>query len=329
MPTEKQFVLAPIKPKYGALSKQIMGIKFDVESENIFEPRNPVLESLSRPKLDYGHLFTYCFRRFGYPNGASDSYKEIAQWNLTTPHKDMVLIVRPSVLPEPHFNIFFAVPQELFWACTNWERADLDAWWKRKLDWAEKQGLPDWIPEVLESYQAASKHFSEATWRDIYLMHIVFHEPRKDDKPSPSIRERSAGQMKIDAMFTEFASKVAGYKEIEASPGFRKRPATLEDWAENDPLKPLAKAAIVALSDLSTPVRVRDSAINAFGVSEYEEGTVDEPASAGRAFGSMLNAAPVQTGELGRFAFDLGKGNFGDGLKKVLRLAKQAQRVKK
>lgn len=327
MSTEKKFALAPVKPKYGAPSSHIMGITFDVESENIFEPRNPVLESLPTPKIDYGHLFTYCFRRFGYPNGASDSYKDIAQWNLTTPHKDMVLIVRPSVLPEPHFNIFFAVPQELFWACMNWERAELDAWWKRKLDWAEKQGLPDWIPEFLADYQASM--FPKATWRDMYRGHIVFHEPRKDGEPGPSIRARSAERMKIDAMFTEFATKVAGYKDIEARPGFRKRPATLEDWDQNDPLKPLAKAAIVALSDLSTPVRIRDAAINAFGESEYLEGTVNETASAGRAFGTMLNQAPVQTGELGRFAFDLGKGNFKVGLKKVLRLAKQAQHAKK
>jgi hypothetical protein len=81
-------------------------------------------------------------------------------------------------------------------------------------------------------------------------------------------------------------------------------------------------AAIEALADLSTAVRVRDQAINAFGIVEdgYEP-CVEEPASAGYACGEMLNEAPEQCCEVYRVAKALGNGNMQHGLTAILKLS--------
>ena len=46
--------------------------------------------------INYGTLFTYMFRRFGPAEHGSDDYKDIANWFLTTPDKNIVLIVSPN-----------------------------------------------------------------------------------------------------------------------------------------------------------------------------------------------------------------------------------------
>lgn len=44
---------------------------------------------------EYGPLFAYMYRRFGVPEFGSDDYKEIANWCITTPDKNVVLRVSP------------------------------------------------------------------------------------------------------------------------------------------------------------------------------------------------------------------------------------------
>lgn len=46
--------------------------------------------------INYGTLFTYMFRRFGPTEYGSDDYKNIAEWFLTTPNKNVALIVSPN-----------------------------------------------------------------------------------------------------------------------------------------------------------------------------------------------------------------------------------------
>lgn len=44
---------------------------------------------------EYGPLFAYMYRRFGVPEFGSDGHKEIANWYITTPDKNVVLCVSP------------------------------------------------------------------------------------------------------------------------------------------------------------------------------------------------------------------------------------------
>lgn len=298
-----------LQPHYDATSRRLMGIDFDVfMGDDIYHPTNPVFEALPVKEIDYGKLFTYAFRRFGLPNAGSDSYKEIANWYLKTSNPDLLLIIRPTPLKEPGFSIKFCVPEALAFACRGWERAPIDAWHQRKLDWAEQQGLPEWIPKLTAEF--AEKMMPNATWRDLYLGYIVMMEPQPDRTPSS------------DPALLEFAARVAKYKEIEPYPAWRKRSPELAQWADDDPLKPLAYAAIEALADLNTGVRVRDMAINAFGEMDDDgEGmVVNEPEGAGMTLGYMFNQAPEESVELQIAARKLGSGDFKAGLKCILDL---------
>ena len=46
--------------------------------------------------INYGTLFTYMFRRFGPTEYGSDDCKNIANWFLTTPDKNVALMVSPD-----------------------------------------------------------------------------------------------------------------------------------------------------------------------------------------------------------------------------------------
>lgn len=300
-----------LEPYYPESKRRFMSIDFDVVvGGDIYNPINPVLQTLPVKKIDYGKLFTYAFRRFGLPNAGSDGYKEIANWYLKTPLPDLLLIIRPTPLEEPHFSIRFCVPEELSMAYHHWERADIDAWNQRKLDWAEKQGLPEWMPALTAKY--AEEMMPGATWRDLYMGYIIMKEPHSNHTPEG------------DPELLEFAAKVAKFREIESCPGFRKREPDLSLWSNDDPKKPLAFAAIKAIADLKTGVRVRDTAINAFGKMADGEGqVVNEPEGAGNTLGPMFNDAPDECIELQTAAHKLGGGHYKAGLNQILNLIKE------
>lgn len=90
---------------------------------------------------DYGALFTYLFRRFGFPNAGSDDYKEIACYVLTTPLPDLVMVASPSVGDWPRLSLRFQVTEE---AWNKLEREPRAAWTRNLVAWVEAAGpLPE------------------------------------------------------------------------------------------------------------------------------------------------------------------------------------------
>lgn len=313
------FSLALYRPHLAPEKKfHLTPVEFQIHTGNLNEHVDPVLATLQTQTLDYGHLFTYCFRRFGFPNWGSDSYKDIAQWFLTTAHSDLVLCVRPCVLPEPYFSVHFLTTLELGSAAKHWERQDVDAWVERKLDWVEAQGLPDWMPEFLVAYR--QQQWPDATWRDAYRGYIAMFAPRKD---RASKLDGGHNQTEEREALIAFAAMVEGYGQIEARPPFRRRDPDITQWTSDDPLLPLAVAAIEALSDLSTGVRVRDSAINAYGVLSYSEDVrvVDETDVAGLGVADMINQAPEECVAIYQLAGRIGNGNLKSGLAGLIEIA--------
>ena len=115
----------------------------------------------------------------------------------------------------------------------------------------------------------------------------------------------------------------SGYAAVEAAPATRARALNCGDWDDDDPLKPLAAAAIVALNDLRRPVGVRDSEINVSGlIGESACGmklrTCKPAMVAGYPSGSLGNVDPEMMGALHREVLRLGKGNIKRGLRKAV-----------
>ncbi len=183
----------------------------------------------------------------------------------------------------------------------------------------ETQGLPGWMPELVESFRQQYQ-WPDATWREVYRSYIVMFTPRENPTFSLATgRNQTEGQEQL----TAFAVLAGKYQDVEPRPAFRKRNPEISVWAKDDPLEPMARAAIEALGDLTTGVRIRDSAINAYGVLDYgpDVRVVDEPASAGLGVGDMINEAPEESVGIYQLAKRLGDGNIKDGLSKLLKLA--------
>ncbi|HZC21791.1 MAG TPA: hypothetical protein VE866_00505, partial [Candidatus Binatia bacterium] len=153
-------------------------------------------------------------------------------------------------------------------------------------------------------------------WRDAYRGYIAMFTPRAE---APSSRNTDKEENEHRRIMTEFAAKVAEYERIEPRPGFRNRSPAISMWPEDDPMKPLALAAIEALRDLQTGVRVRDSAVNAYGVIDDYDGVLAEPDSAGSGVGEMINLAPKESVELYRLVSRLGERDVKKGISRLLK----------
>ncbi|WP_035193331.1 hypothetical protein [Acidithiobacillus ferrivorans] len=272
---------------------------------------DPIIASVCGDEIDYGTLFAYCFRRFGYPNRGWDDYKELVSYRLTTPHPDMVLEITPSVGNIAVLSVSFRVEHQARMAIEAYARRDRLAWEQRLWDYAEKRGLPDWISEWLDAFNTGfHETFPDAPLADNWRQAMNVYYP---------MGKEGSRAHELTSLVAEFRKKLyEDYSQIEPWPAYYLRPADVKDWNDDDPLKPFAQAAMVALEDLRTPVGVRDQSINAFGEVESGRADVDASPSAGYPSGALGNTAAKEFAELHELILKLGKGNAKRGIKKIM-----------
>ncbi|MGP0171293.1 hypothetical protein ACSVIJ_05345 [Pseudomonas sp. NCHU5208] len=281
---------------------------------------DPIIAACVGATVAYGPLFAYLFRRFGYPNAGWDDYKEMAKYILTTPHPGMMLQIVPHAGDWSSMVFTFLVQDEVADAILEHDKRDQEAWKSRAYDWAESQGIPDWMDDWIKIYsqelrQVFGTHADEADWREA----IKFCLPMgSEGDPSYSI-SRKAWSFK-EGMFK-------GYGKIETRPEDVKRSVQPQEWADDDPLKPLADAAMIALKDLLRPVRVRDAAINLAGPVEHPRNAAKEAPVSGYPSGDLGNAAPADFAQLHQLILQLGKGNARKGIAKATSLLRASVRL--
>lgn len=281
-------------------------IDFFGDTDN-YRDHGPVLERFPK-EIDYGHLFAYLFRRFGYPNHGWDSYKNLVCYMLTTPMPNLFLRITPYVGSDAHLHFQFIATKEDHEAIRLWEDKPRIEWNKRRLDWVEAKGLPEWMPEwVVKIDKAVKRDFggSVKTWRDSVHWAEMYVRGEEGESGFPEV--------------AEFLKEVSLFEEER--PDIRRHKGKPEEWPEDDPLKPLALAAIATLRDLEHPVRVRDCAINMYGFVDDGKRTLDEPDVAGYPAGWLYNEYIKEMADIGDAALKLGGGNMKRGLAKILKLA--------
>lgn len=272
---------------------------------------DPVIAQVCGMEIDYGRLFAYCFRRFGYPNVGWDDYKELVSYYLTTPHPDMVLNITPYVGNTAVITLRFMVSGDSMTVIENYARREREAWEQRSLDWVEQNGLPDWMQEWVDIFNTEYREvFPEVPFANNWRQAIGFRYPLGVEGSRPF----------------ELTNRVAKFREklhedfcrVEPWPAYYKRPACVQDWNLDDPLKPFAQAAIVALEDLRTPVGVRDQSIDAFGTVDTGRREVRAASGAGYPSGALGNSAPEEFAELHGLILKLGKGSAKRGINKII-----------
>lgn len=259
----------------------------------------PVL--FSRESLPYGPAVSYLFRRFGYPEGGWDPYKELASWTLTTPSPDLLLRIAPHVSDRMALSMRAALSPELNRRLKAWESADRDNWHSR---WeAHVHALPHkpWFDQV-EALAARWGFQKQKLSRGLLIL-----SDRNGDLPEGIAKAR-----------TEARILCADFQDKAPFPGIRLRPARPKDFAADDPLKEIAGVLSVVARDLRRGVRVRDQGINLFGQTEQAD-LVEHPV-AGYPSGAMGNAAPELMADLHGRIVHLGGGDIALGLQRALEL---------
>jgi len=276
---------------------------------------DPVVFPVMGESMDYGALFSYLFRRFGYPNLSWDSYKDLVRYILKTPHPDMLLEVVPHVTGSTSLMFFFHVPEDVHAAIEAYDNKDFLAWESRAFSWQERHGLPDWMPlwlkclneSVLPAWGVADPAVTD--WRASLQYAMTLGEPGNS-------------HFEISQLAEIFRiSLYENYESVEPKPPCVPRGEDWSEWDDSDPLKPFAKAAQTALKSLHTPVRVRDSSINAFGAKEYTRRPLKEAPVSGYPSGALGNTAPREFAELHGLVLELGDGDAKKGIANLMALA--------
>lgn len=275
-------------------------------------PRDPVISSVFGDSVDYGALTAYLFRRFGYPLRGWDGYKQLIRYLLTTPLPSMFLEVVPSISGDPELTFRFYVQDGVFKQVEAYNLRASRAWLERAYDFQEAKGLPQWMPDWVQLVNETllpgwgAEGTCNATWRESMRYATPLGTPGDGfyalSKQAADFRE---------LVRAEFAAREPEPTEVFRSPDWL-------TWPEDDPLKPLAIAAHVALSNLLRPVRVRDGAINALGLVDATGRTLEEAPGAGYPSGALGNEAAEEFSEVHALVHTLGKGNVKKGLERLM-----------
>jgi hypothetical protein len=214
--------------------------------------------------VQQGSLFTYLFRRFGYPNRGSDPYKDLASYTLTTTKPDMLLRIVPYAGGSVSISFTFLVPHEVRNACDDWVSRDRKAHQTAFLEWIESEGrVPSWADDTAEGMVKGSWPIPEGVtgWRRMMsgiaiISHIGVREDDSADK-AEAIRW--------------YESVKADYEAGHPVPPVQWRCPDPEAWEMDDPLKPYADAMAATLRDLLRPVWIRDMAIGIHGAIDEQD----------------------------------------------------------
>ena len=272
---------------------------------------DPIITSVCGDEIEYGKLFAYCFRRFGYPNRGWDDYKNLVSYCLTTPHPDLVLRITPYVGNTSVISLQFLVESGAYMTIEAYAERDRVDWEGRSLDYAEKQGLPNWMSEWVNIFNTEFRAtFPDVPYAENWRQSVNFYFAYGENGSRP---------YELTHRVVQFRKKLHDdYAQVEPWPIYYMRPADVKDWNDDDPLKPFAQAAMVALEDLRTPVGVRDESIDAFGLVDSGRADISAAPSAGYPSGALGNTAAKEFAELHALILKLGKGNAKRGIKKVM-----------
>lgn len=286
-----------------------------LQGRNASRAFNPVLAATVGAELEYGSLFAYLFRRFGYPNQTWDGPTELACYLLSTPRCDLFLRVVPRIDGRTDRCLEFLAPSSVAQAARGYVRGEADLWEGRALlHYAAAAGMPLWLKVRAEALglgvviAASGPVDAAACWR-------LALRTRPDDSAAAARRAHVFLQQCRD-----------GYGRLEPCPGIVERPVSLAAWAESDPLKPYAIAAVHALRNLLRGVRIGEAAIDVFGPRPATAHCLAAASSAGIACGGLVKRDVRLCYELHRLVEDLGGGDARRSLARAVAALKVARK---
>lgn len=249
------------------------------ESAHIFELESAAEQIVG--KLDAGGVFTYLFRRFGYPRFGWDGMKHLVMYRITTPMAGVILMVEPGVTGA--FTFGYILREDVATAYEAEERTPYENWMERFEAWAlEEHGI-----EIIKMFEQDNDKLNRM-WK-------VWGED-KEDRDFPSEKDAH------NAFFTDQEAirvkYVEIYKEIAAFPKI----TSLKDRPTDSTVKQCHTALCAAIRDMLRPVYVRDVMIDIRGEVRWDEtlnqdeAVVMYAAGSGCGVGDRLDKDEVEQG---------------------------------
>ena len=290
----------------------------DIDDASTYQKTPSIIKEVCGDEMDYGKLFAYLFRRFGYPNYGWDDYKQLARYILTTPLPYMLLEIVPYVGNSTNIQFNFIIEHEYDNINRDYERREYLQYKERMLNWIEENNkLPYWCDDAVAFLNEENN--TSLSWRELFDSFSLIHEIDPNNKEN-----------RIDIGNQWIKSITMEYEEVEpASYNIISREYDWNLWDDDDPLKVCAEAIRECLHDLSTIVCVRDNHINAYGrVTDniYDEGTesddeedltylgVEYAKSSGHASGFLGNEHPEKFNKILSLISKLGDGDNEKGM---------------
>ena len=207
-------------------------------------------------------LFSYCFLRFGEPQVDPemelDERRAWGVYRFATPDPRLTLEVRPLIKDLKVGGFRFFVPMTALIEVNKHDQKPIALWRERAIAWAEAHWRPSFTKGLVQSH---NRHFlalcPEAPkahrWSDVLFLTYPMGQPGEP------LHELTTRAIEIDRQLR------LDYEKVEPYPVLQTRSFGMYGWPEDDPLKPLAVAADLALRDFYSPVRLYRRTFSAFG----------------------------------------------------------------
>jgi len=308
----------------------LRGIETRIETGPDFHDAYDLVDEAIGPVVPQGSLLAYLLRRFGFPNRPSDPYKEIATYLLTTSHPGMLMGITPYAGGDSSLSFRFLVEDNKADDLRRWPLRARHAHSDAFPGWLEENDLlPDWMDDARKeaaanSYCAPNKLMADIP--DVLRMISMFawraeREGKTDERVEwqKQMRER--------------------YESEYPVPPVETRSEDWQDWSEDDPLKPYARAIMETLTEFTRPVWVRDVPIDPWGRMEddtaaeriealggdpEEDEQTPVPEVAGYGVGWLANQDPQGHADLMGLVHALGGGDTKAGFAKANALLAKA-----
>jgi len=213
--------------------------------------------------IDFALLFTYLFRRFGAPMMPGDSYKNLCQYYLSTPMKDVYLSVYPCASGY-NFGVMYpsGTLQKIVWG----NHVAVQAWHNRMRKWAKEKHNVTLFTNALGMLSpwtvgnGINKKMTKATAKllskeiNIWL----FSAYPSYAGPNVLVPKEKEGEIRkefFEHKYDEFKKLRPEYEKIEKCPSWKSK--------EGDKLlSDILKAITATAKDLLSPVYIRDVCFN-------------------------------------------------------------------
>lgn len=270
--------------------ERLIGIETHVPTGERYQDHFDITVDMLGETVPQGPLFAYLFRRFGHPNKSSDPDKNLASYLLTTTIPEMLLRVTPYAGGDVSISFEFMVAGHVLAACDRWISRARDAHALAFHDWIETEGrVPEWADEIIGDFERLGFPIIDGVegWRRMMTPIAILSHPGVGED----------GDEGRKTAIRWYQGVRDDYEALVPVPGVQWRSPDIDDWEDEDPFKPIARAMQDTLRDLLRPVWIRDTAIGIHGPIDEDDlderpESADSAASAGFPLGMLGNEDP-------------------------------------